>query len=96
MQRNYCYDTVRCGLTQRTDGGLHIDPAGFEAICANCATFAVKFDCLEYASDDTPILCGNCGRLRGHMGAVRQLAYLAALRDAPPATRNEVDGSLST
>ena len=53
-----------------------IDPMAFETICANCATLAVTFECLEYAPDDTPVLCGNCGRQRGLMGAVRQLAHL--------------------
>ena len=65
----------------RANAELSIDPAPFETICANCATLAVRFECLEYASDDTPVLCGNCGRQRGLVGAVRQLAHLALPRD---------------
>jgi hypothetical protein len=92
MQRNCCSDkvqqqstgTARSAVTvceslpsPRADAEPSIDPVAFEAICANCATLAVRFECLEYAPDDTPVLCGNCGRQRGLVGAVRQLAHLA-------------------
>lgn len=71
-----------------------IDPVAFEAFCVACATLAVKFECLEHAPDDTPILCASCGRIRGLVGAVRRLANLAAVRDAPADARNEVDDKL--
>jgi hypothetical protein len=52
--------------------------AAFEAVCSNCETVAVRFKCAEGALDDTPVFCGNCGRLRGLMGAIRKLAHAPA------------------
>ena len=52
--------------------------AAFEPICSNCETVAVTYDCAEGALDDTPVFCGNCGRLRGLIGAIRKLAHQPA------------------
>jgi hypothetical protein len=49
--------------------------ATFEPICSNCETVAVTFECAEGALDNTPVFCGNCGRLRGLIGAIRKLAH---------------------
>jgi hypothetical protein len=66
--------------TQSASAGL----AAFEPICPNCQTVAVTFECAEGALDDTPVFCGNCGRLRGMIGAIRKLAYQS---EAPVGSR---------
>jgi hypothetical protein len=60
---------------------VHLASTGgpaFESICSNCKTVAVTFECAEGALDDTPVFCGNCGRLRGLMGAIRKMAHETA------------------
>ena len=52
-----------------------VGQAAFEAVCPDCGTVAVTFEHAEGAFDDTPVFCGNCGRLRGVMGAIRKMVH---------------------
>ena len=68
-----------------------IDRATFEPICSNCETVAMTFECAEGALDNTPVFCGNCGRLRGLIGAIRKLAHESS---APAASQGLTDEAL--
>ena len=57
----------------------------FEAVCSQCATLAVTFECAEGALDDAPIYCRNCGHLRGQLGGVRKMAHEPAHEPAASA-----------
>jgi hypothetical protein len=47
---------------------------GFEMVCGDCGSLAVKIENPEHASREAIIYCADCGAWRGTLGALRDLA----------------------
>ena len=47
---------------------------GFQAVCDDCGSLAVRIENPERASREATVYCGDCGASRGTMGALRDLA----------------------
>jgi hypothetical protein len=59
----------------------------FQMVCNNCGCLGIKIENPEQAAREAAVYCSDCGRSRGTVGALRDLAVRPEAHAAPPITR---------
>ena len=63
----------------------------FQMECENCGFLGVKIENPEGAAREAAVYCGECGLIRGTVGAHRDLALRPGARSMPSVDREKVE-----